>query len=85
MSYDHRGMCDGHEYEEFLITHVIIKEYKLSAIEDLDNDSLQASIICEMEIQTLNSYNDYENSPWDPEDEEYVYVEEGKVWEQHDT
>lgn len=68
--------CPNDEGVSFDITRIEIKEVKIAGFKILDASRDEATYEIDFSAKILAGleYADYENSPWDSEDKEYVYV-----------
>lgn len=85
LSYDKDGIPEGYDYSETFLEHCDLLGTRLHIIDDIDGDIITASLWIHGKI-TMNCYfEDFDNSPWDPEEKEYVYVDVKHILEKHDA
>lgn len=75
-------------YEDFEYSDVYINNARVIKISDIminkiDKNIVNVSVECSIELETINTYEDYENSIWDSEEKEYLYLKENHYIEEH--
>ncbi|WP_270659093.1 PIN domain-containing protein [Paraclostridium bifermentans] len=82
--YDRKGYCGGYEYSYNLINDVSVENINLSSIDDISEDMIHLTIVCKAKIDVSCFYNDYDNSIWDSDEKEYMFLSEGEIKEEHE-
>lgn len=82
---DRSGYCEGFEYNEIIIEDISEFEIELSSIDEIDDEIVVVSVLCNAEFKAYCSFDDYENSIWDSEEKEYLFLERGEVEEVHNA
>lgn len=85
LSSDSNGDFYGHDYNEFYINKCEISNIKIHAVEDLDEAWITAFIWVNGIISVDCYFEDFDNSPWDPEKKEYVFIRTSHVLENHNV
>jgi len=80
---DRKGICDGFDYDEVYVESITNVRISLSSIDDISDEFVFVSVICNAHISALCSYDDYENSIWDSEEKEYFFLQRAEVREIH--
>lgn len=81
---DRKGYCEGYEYEDSEICNILIKDFHLSSVDEINEGKVYLTVSCEAEISVYCKYYNYDNAIWDFEDEKYIYLDEGRVYEEHE-
>lgn len=81
---DRKGLCEGYEYEETIVTSITDIDFDLSSVDEINELSVSLTLSCKAKISALCTYNDYENSIWDSEEKEYIFLSTGEVEEEHE-
>lgn len=84
MNCDRKGLCDGYDYEYTMITSISDIDFVLSSVDEINDSSVLVTLSCKSKISALCTFNDYENSMWDSEEEEYIFLTTGEVEEEHE-
>ncbi len=85
MDCDRKGYCEGFEYTETLIETVSDVEVCFSSVDDISEDSVTVSVLSSVVIEALCTYDDFDNSIWDSEEKEYMFLDEVKLSECHEA
>lgn len=83
LDYDRKGLVEGYEYDEINISNVYNVEFKLVSVDDINDDSVFLTILCQADINAICSFTDYANSVWDKEENRYIFLSTGEVEEDH--
>lgn len=81
---DRKGYCKGYEYSNTYITDVIVKNFHLNSVDDISEDIIYLTVLCKAKISVSCSYYDYDNSIWDSEEKEYMFLSEVEIEEEHE-
>lgn len=81
---DRKGYCEGYEYSYTLINDVSIEKFDLGSVDEISEDKIRLTIVCKAKIDVSCFYNDYDNSIWDSEEKEYMFLSEGEIDEEHE-
>lgn len=92
MKYDRKGMAEGFEYDDAVLTKIEIDKVIPQAIEDIDCDINQEDTNVRSIVTVLGSalltfrctYFDEENSIWDSDEHEYIHKVYGTNDETHE-
>ena len=84
LDYDRKGCCGGYEYIDTYITDVSVEKFYLSSVDEISNDIVNLTIFCKAKIDVSCFYNDYDNSIWDSEEKEYMFLLNEEVDEEHE-
>lgn len=71
------------EYSDIYINNVKVIEISDIMINKIRENIISVSVECFIELDTSNTYEDYENSIWDSEEKEYLYLKEDHYIEEH--
>lgn len=82
-SVDKDGIVEGHDYTEVIIDEIGTTSFRMHSVDDLSEDSSIITLWGKANIVVDCYYEDYDNSPWDPENKEYIYTETVKIKEHH--
>lgn len=83
LSVDSSGLVSGYDYADYWLHSVSNISFVIHSVDEIsENDSI-VTLICKANISADCYYDDYDNSPWDPEEKEYVYIETIKIREEH--
>lgn len=85
LSYDKDGIAEGYDYSETYLEHCHLSGMKLHTIDDIDGDIIIASLWVHGNMAVNCYFEDFDNSPWDPEEKEYIYVDVKHILEIHDA
>lgn len=80
---DHKGLCEGYEYNETTITNISDIDFKLSYVDEIKDTFVLVTLSCKAKISAYCAFDDYENSIWDSEEKEYIFLSTGEVEEEH--
>lgn len=80
---DRKGICSGFEYEQSIIEDISNIDFTVGSVNDITEDYVLVTIECNADISVWCQFNDYEDSIWDPEEYEYMYLSTGEVNEEH--
>ncbi|MGI5881263.1 MAG: PIN domain-containing protein [Syntrophomonadaceae bacterium] len=83
MDCDRKGYCEGYEYDESYITAVSEVDFQFSSVDDIDDKMVSVTITCDATITAICTYLDENNSIWDSEEKEYMYLQYGTIEEVH--
>ncbi|MFT9495045.1 PIN domain-containing protein [Anaerosolibacter sp.] len=83
MDCDRKGICEGFDYDEVYIESISNVGVALSSVDEISDEIVIVSVICNADFSALCSYDDYENSIWDSEEKEYFFLQRGEVREYH--
>jgi hypothetical protein len=81
---DRKGLCEGYEYDETTITNISDIDYELSSVDEIKDTVVSVTLSCKAKILAYCSFDDYENSIWDSEEKEYIFLSTGEVEEEHE-
>ncbi|EPS51492.1 hypothetical protein CFSAN002367_07390 [Clostridium botulinum CFSAN002367] len=81
---DRKGYCEGYEYSDTLTTDVSVENFYLSSVDEISEDIIYLTILCKAKISVSCSYYDYDNSIWDSEEKEYMFLLEREIDEEHE-
>lgn len=81
---DRKGYCEGYEYSDTYIHSVSIEKFNLVSVDEIRDDIIYLTILCKAKIEVSCLYNDYDNSIWDSEEKEFMYLQQGEVDEEHE-
>ncbi len=76
MDCDRKGYCEGFEYTDTFVEEATDVSFKLSSINEISEEFILVSVICDANISALCTYEDYDNAIWDSEEKEYFFLEE---------
>lgn len=82
-SYDRKGVSEGYDYTYTCLDKLADLKVNIHSVDEVDENSSIITLKCEAEFTMDCYYDDYDNSPWDSEEKEYVYVEKVHVKEKH--
>ena len=82
-SVDRDGVVEGHDYSEVIIDEIGATSFRMHTVDELSEDTSIITLWGKANIVVDCYYEDYDNSPWDPENKEYIYTETVKVKEHH--
>lgn len=82
-SVDKDGIVEGYDYTEVIIDEIGTTSFRMHSVDDLSEDSSIITLWGKANIVVDCYYEDYDNSPWDPENKEYIYTETVKIKEHH--
>lgn len=85
LSYDRDGIADGYDYDETYLEHCQLLGMKLHTIDDIDGDIITASLWIHGNMAMNCYFKDFDNAPWDSEENEYFYVEVRHILEKHNA
>ena len=85
LSYDKDGIAEGYDYSETYLEHCHLSGMRLHTIDDIDGDIITASLWIQGNMAVNCYFEDFDNSPWDPEEKEYIYVDVKHILEKHDA
>lgn len=85
LSCDRKGMCEGFEYDEVYPNSIEVFDINLVSIDEISDTDVFVTLTCNIKIVADCFYTDYENSYWDQESEEYLYLSKGENIETHLT
>lgn len=85
LSYDKDGIAEGYDYSETYLEHCHLSGMRLHTIDDIDGDIITASLWIHGNMAVNCYFEDFDNSPWDPEEKEYIYVDVKHILEKHDA
>ncbi len=80
---DRKGLCEGYEYTDSDIINVSIESIVLSSVDEISDTSINLTLLCDAIFEVSCTYDDYDNSIWDSEEKEYMYIDEGRIDEEH--
>ena len=83
LSYDNDGIQSGFDYEEIYINSHKMISTELFSLDNFDSQTIYATIRCVANIEAECFYYDYDNSVWDPEEKEYIFLESHTNIEEH--
>ena len=75
LSYDKDGIVEGFDYDEVYYLEHELEKPSIFAIDYFDENTLCVRLNCVVKIKAECTYNDYDNSCWDSEEKEYLYLE----------
>lgn len=81
---DRKGLCEGYEYDETTITNISDIDFSVSSVDEIKDTFVSVTLSCKAKISAYCAFNDYENSIWDSEEKEYVFLSTGEVEEEHE-
>ena len=84
-SYDRKGVVSGHDYEETVLNKIEDVLHCVHIIDDIKDKKAVITLKCFAYIEMSCYYKDYENTIWDSESKEYVYIETVNVIEKHNA
>jgi len=84
LDYDRKGYCEGYEYSNTFITDVSVENFHLSSVDEISEDIVYLTVLCKAKISVSCSYDDYDNSIWDSEEKEYMFLSEVEIDEEHE-
>ena len=82
---DRKGYCEGYEYIDTDVNEVSVEKFCISSIDEISQNIIYLTIICKAKIDISCFYNDYENSIWDSDEKEYMFLISGQVDEEHEV
>ena len=85
LSYDKDGIAEGYDYSETYLEHCHLSGMRLHTIDDIDGDIIIASLWIHGNMVVNCYFEDFDNSPWDSEEKEYVYIDVKHILEKHDA
>ena len=83
LSYDRDGIADGYNYDETYLEQYYLTGMKLHTIDDIDGDTITASLWLFGSMDVNCYFKDFANALWDSEEKEYVFVEKRHFFEKH--
>lgn len=83
VSYDKDGVAEGYDYSETILHKVADVSFKIHTIDEISEEQVYATLVCNADIDVDCYYEDYDNAAWDSEREEYFYLETRQVKEIH--
>lgn len=83
LSCDNDGIQSGFDYEEIYINSHKMISTELFSLDNFDNQTIYATIRCVAYIEAECFYYDYDNSVWDSEEKEYIFLESHTNIEEH--
>lgn len=84
LDYDRKGYREGYEYSDTLTTDVSVENFYLSSVDEISENIIYLTILCKAKISVSCSYYDYDNSIWDSEEKEYMFLLEREIDEEHE-
>ncbi|MBV4414685.1 PIN domain-containing protein [Clostridium tyrobutyricum] len=81
---DRKGYCEGYEYSDTSITDVSVEDFHMSSVDEISENIIYLTLLCKAKISVSCSYDDYDNSIWDSEEKEYMFLSEGEIDEEHE-
>lgn len=81
---DRKGYCEGYEYNDTFITDVSVENFHLSSVDEISDNIIYLTVLCKAKISASCSYCDYDNSIWDSEEKEYIFLATGEIDEEHE-
>lgn len=85
LSYDRDGIVDGYDYDETYLENCYLSGMRLHIIDDIDGDIITASLWIHGNMVVNCYFKDIDNSPWDSEEKEYVWVDVKHILEKHNA
>lgn len=83
MSYDSECCIEGYDYDETYLENISDIECRIHSVDQILEETSIVTLNCSADITMICCYNDYENSPWDSEEEKYIYIDRVKLLENH--
>lgn len=84
LNCDRKGLCEGCEYEETIMTSITDLDFELSSVDEINELAVSITLSCKAKIFVRCKYNDYENSIWDSEEKKYIFLSTREVEEEHE-
>lgn len=81
---DRKGYCEGYDYNDTVITDVSVENFHLSSVDEISDDMVYLTVLCKAKISASCSFYDYDNSFWDSEEKEYMFLSEEVFDEEHE-
>lgn len=85
LSYDRDGVESGYDYDESYLNDFNITDLRLHTIDEIDESTIKASLWISCSIEVDCYFDDYDNACWDPEEKEYLFVEQRHFLEKHNS
>lgn len=83
VSYDRDGIAEGYDYEETRMNTIKETSCRVHTIDEITDDKIWATLLCEAQVEVECVYKDYDNAPWDSETQSYFYVDKYLIVERH--
>lgn len=83
LSYDRKGQVSGYDYSETFLRSIENVSCKLHVVEDIKDNDVIVTLSCSADIEMNCIFEDFDNSPWDSEEKEYLFVDAIHVIEKH--
>lgn len=83
LSYDKDGIVSGFNYSEFYLHDISDTSFRIHSVDEISNGTSIVTLLCEANISVDCFYEDYDNTPWDSEIKDYVFVDTIKMREVH--
>jgi len=80
---DRKGICHGYYYDDVYIDSIKDVDYKFISINEISADTVSVIVEAKAFISAICSYVDEDNSIWDSEEKEYIFLERINVYEEH--
>ena len=84
-SYDRHGIPSGYDYSDIWIDAISKPTLTIHSVDELTDTTSTVTLVCNSKISVDCLYEDYDNSPWDPETKDYIFVNTGEIREEHNA
>lgn len=84
LDIDKKGCTEGYDYIETFITDACVENYYLNSVDEINEDFIYLTIMCEAKITASCFYYDYDNSIWDSDEKEYLFLYKVENEEEHE-
>jgi hypothetical protein len=83
LDYDRKGLFGGYEYDEVEIVKIDLSAIELFSINEIQDTNILVTLKCRARIKSNCFFDDIDNSIWDSEEKEFLYLSEAEVVEEH--
>ena len=80
---DRKGCCDGYDYDYIYVNGISDFEFEVSSIDDIGDNFISLTLICNALINVSCEYEDYSNSYYDKEEDLTLFVSKKTIVEIH--
>lgn len=84
LDIDNKGYREGNDYIETFITDASVEKFYLRSVDEINDDFIYLTLLCEAKVIALCFYYDYDNSIWDSDEKEYLFLSKVEIEEEHE-
>lgn len=85
LDYDRKGLFGGYEYDEVDIAKIDLNAIELFSINEIQDTNILVTLKCKAKIKSNCFFDDIDNSIWDSEEKEFLYLSKAEVVEEHEV